>query len=103
METRLNGPDRLTKVSVTETILTRQRRLYGNRLKAHHTLANFLSGECRFFSEPNLSGFKTRHTLADLLSPIFDESYLHAFKKLKRKWQHCHGFPPDKLSGTTTH
>ena len=27
-----------------------------------------------------MSGFKAYHTLADFLSPIFDKSYLHAFK-----------------------
>ena len=35
-------------------------------------------------SEPNLSGFKVHHTLADFLSPIFDKSYLHAFKKARK-------------------
>ena len=46
---------------------------------------------------------KAHHTLAHFLSPIFDDSYLHAFRKLERKLQHCHGFPHDKLSETTTH
>ena len=34
------------------------------------------------------------HTLAD-----FDESYLHAFKELKRKLQHCHGSSPINCRG----
>ena len=46
-----------------------------------HALADFLSGECPFLSEPNLSGFKAHHTLADFLSTNFDKFYLHAFKK----------------------
>ena len=54
---------------------------------------SFCRESADFLSEPNLSGFKAHHTLADFLSPIFDKSYLDALKchrKLKRKLQHYH-------------
>ena len=52
-------------------------------LSPSHTSRLFVGRVTIFLSEPNLSGFNGHHTLADFLSPIFDESYLHAFKSSK--------------------
>ena len=75
--------------------------------KAHQTLADFFVGRVAIFYQSQIClVIKAHHILANFCRRfLINLTYTHlkSPRKLKRKLQHYHRFPPDKLSETTTH